>query len=157
MSGAVQAIPAGYHTVTPYLVVAGAAAAIDFYKMAFGAEEVMRFGEPGGQIHHAEIKIGDSRVMLADECPEMGARSPNALGGSPVSLYMYVSDVDAVADRASAAGAKPLRPVEDQFYGDRAGTFIDPYGHIWHIASHKEDVTMEELRRRAEVAMKKEG
>lgn len=157
MSGDVQPIPAGYHSVTPYLVIRDAAAAIEFYKAAFGAEEVMRFSEPSGKIHHAEIKLGDSRLMLTDEWPEMGARGPDWLGGSPVSLHLYVADVDAMAERALAAGAKVVRSVQDQFYGDRTGTLVDPYGHIWHIASHKEDVPMDELKRRAEVAMKGSG
>lgn len=147
-------IPAGYHSVTPYLVVAGAASAIDFYKAAFGADEVMRMQSPAGKVMHAEIAIGDSRVMLADEWPDMGALAPGSLGGSPVSLHLYVEDSDAVAARAVAAGAREVRPVQDQFYGDRTGTLVDPFGHTWHIATHREDVPMDELRRRAEAAMK---
>lgn len=150
----VPPIPAGYHTVTPYLVIRDAAAAIDFYKAAFGAQEVMRMADPSGKVMHAEIRIGDSAVMMSDECPEMGARGPEALGGSPTSLHLYVEDVDAMAARAAAAGATALRPVQDQFYGDRTGTFKDPFGHVWHIATHKEDVPPDELRRRAEAMFK---
>src|SRR5438094_743187 len=115
-------IPQGYHTATPYLIVNGAARAIDFYKQAFGASEVMRMPGPGGKVMHAEVQIGDSRIMLGDECPEMDARSPQSIGGTPVGLGLYVEDADAVFARAVAAGAKVLRPVQDQFYGDRAGT-----------------------------------
>jgi PhnB protein len=154
MSTAVEPIPADYHSVTPYLVVRDAAAAIDFYKAAFNAAEVMRFADPGGKVHHAEIRIGDSRVMLTDEWPDMGARSPESYGGSPISLHLYVEDVDAVAARATFAGATTVRPVQDQFYGDRTGTFTDPFGHTWHIATHQEEVPMDELRRRAEAAMR---
>jgi PhnB protein len=154
MPGSVTSIPEGYHAVTPYLVVGNGAAAIDFYKTAFGADEVMRMADPSGKVMHAEVRIGDSRVMLADECPEMGAKAPTAFGGSSVSVYLYVDDVDAVAAQALAAGANEVRPVQDQFYGDRSGTITDPFGHTWHIATHKEDVPMDELRRRAEAAMK---
>ncbi|MBF0333583.1 MAG: VOC family protein [Alphaproteobacteria bacterium] len=154
MSGAISPIPPGYHNVTPYLVIRDAAAAIDFYKTAFGAFEVMRMANPDGRVMHAEIKIGDSSIMVTDEWPEMGARGPDALGGSPVSLYLYVEDVDAIAARAAAAGAVALRPVRDEFYGDRAGTIKDPFGHVWHIATHTEDVPPDELRRRAEVMFK---
>jgi PhnB protein len=150
---AVKPIPDGYHTVTPYLIVKGAAAAIEFYKKAFGATELMRMAGPGGCVMHAEVRIGDSLVMLADESPEMGARGPQTVGGSPVSLCLYVEDVDAVAGRATAAGAKVVRPVQDQFYGDRSGTFSDPFGHVWTIATHKEDVSHEEMKRRAEAFM----
>lgn len=151
MPESVTPIPEGYHAVTPYLVVGNGTAAIDFYKTAFGADEVFRMADPSGKVMHAEVKIGDSRVMLADECPEMDAKSPTAFGGTPVSVYLYVDDVDTVAAQALAAGAKEMRP---EFYGDRTGTFTDPFGHIWHIATHKEDVPMDELRRRAEAAMK---
>jgi PhnB protein len=146
---AVKYIPDGYHTATPYLIVKGAARAIDFYKQAFGATELMRFPGPGGTIGHAEIKIGDSPIMLADEVPQMGYRSPHSIGGSPVSLMLYVQDVDKVVDRAIKAGAKLERPVADQFYGDRNGTIQDPFGHIWTISTHKEDVSPEEMQRRA--------
>ena len=139
MTNSIKWLPEGYHSVTPYLAVDGAAAAIEFYKKAFGATEVMRMPGPGGKVGHAEIEIGGSRIMLADEHPEMGFRSPRALGGSPVGLHLYVADVDAVATQAVAAGARELRPVKDQFYGDRTGSFEDPIGHGGHIATRKED------------------
>ena len=145
-------IPEGYHSVTPYLIVTGAASAIEFYKHAFGAKEVMRVPHPDGRVGHAELQIGDSRIMLADEFPEIGARSPMSLGGTPVGIQLYVDDVDDVAARALAAGAKMLRPVKDQFYGDRSGTLNDPFGHQWTISTHKEDVSPEEMKRRAAVA-----
>jgi len=145
---AVNYIPQGYHTATPYLIVNGAARAIDFYKQAFGATELMRFPGPGGSIGHAEIRIGDSPIMLADEMPQMGYRSPAALGGSPVSVMLYVPDVDKVVDRAVKAGAKLEKPVADQFYGDRNGTIHDPFGHVWTVSTHKEDVSPEEMQRR---------
>lgn len=154
---AVKPIPDGYHSITPYLIVGGAAQAIDFYKKAFGATELMRMPGPGGKIMHAEIKIGDSIVMLADEHPEMGARGPQSIGGTAVGLMIYVQDVDAVARQAQAAGAKVERPVQDQFYGDRSGQFIDPFGHKWTIATHKEDLTHEEIGRRMQEMMKKQG
>jgi PhnB protein len=149
----VRPIPEGYHTATSYLVVNGAANAIDFYKRAFGAKEVLRMGLPDGKIMHAEIKIGNSPIMLADEAPDRGARGPHALGGTPVSTLLYVEDVDALAAQAVAAGARQVRPVEDQFYGDRAGTFADPFGHVWTIATHVEDVPEEEMAERARAAM----
>jgi len=148
----VKPIPNGYHTATPYLFVNDAARAIDFYKAAFKAKELMRMAAPGGRVGHAQIKIGDSCIMLSDESPEMGARGPKTLGGSPVMLYLYVKDVDAVVDQAVAAGAKLLHPVKDQFYGDRSGGLEDPFGHLWHIATRKEHVPPKELRRRAEAA-----
>jgi PhnB protein len=157
MTSSVRPVPEGYHSVTPYLAIDGAAGAIEFYKKALGAAEVMRMPAPGGKVGHAEIEIGGSRIMLADEFPDMGFRSPKAIGGSPVSLHLYVEDVDVVAKRAVAAGAKELRPVKDQFYGDRTGTFEDPYGHVWHIATHKEDLSSDELKRRADEAMKRQG
>jgi PhnB protein len=141
-------IPAGYHSVTPYLIIAGAEQAIEFYKQAFGATELMRFGAPNGKIGHAEIKIGDSIVMLADEHPEMDARAPQAFGGTPVGLGIYVEDVDAVVARSLSLGAKLTKPVQDQFYGDRSGTITDPFGHKWTVATHKEDITPEEIQRR---------
>ncbi len=145
-------IPEGYHTATPYLIIKDAAKAIEFYKKAFGAKEMMRMSQPDGRIGHAEIKIGDSPIMLADEFPEMGARSPQSLGGSPVSILLYVEDVDAFAKQAVAAGTKVVRPVKDQFYGDRSGSFEDPFGHQWHIATHVEDVALEEMYKRAAAA-----
>ena len=145
----VKPIPEGYHSVTPYLIVSGASDAIAFYKKALGAQEVMRLADPGGKVHHAEIKIGDSRIMLADEHPEIQALSPKTVGGSPVSIHLYVEDVDAAVERAVAAGAKLVRPVADQFYGDRVGGIEDPFGYRWIIATRKEDLTMDEIRRRA--------
>jgi PhnB protein len=145
-----KAIPDGYHSVTPYLIVSGAAQALDFYKRAFNAEERGRMPGPEGKIMHAEIQIGDSIVMLADEFPEMGARSPQSIGGTPVGLCIYLENVDARFQQAVAAGAKVERPIQDQFYGDRSGTVIDPYGHKWTLATHIEDVTMEEMSRRME-------
>ena len=144
----VQSIPTGYHTVTPYLIVRNAAAALDFYKKAFGAVELMRFPGPGGKLMHAEMKIGDSPVMLADEMPEEGHVGPQTLGGAAVSLLLYVENVDARFAQAIAAGATVKRAVADQFYGDRTGTLADPFGHVWSLATHKEDVSMEEIHRR---------
>ena len=147
---ATKPIPDGYHSITPYLIVNGAAKAIDFYKRAFGAVELMRMPGPDGKIGHAEIKIGDSALMLADEHPEMGYRGPQSLGGTAVSMMVYVERVDDVFGRALAGGAKELQPVKDQFYGDRSGTLQDPFGHKWTVATHVEDVPPEEMRRRAE-------
>lgn len=144
----VKPVPEGYHTVTPYLIVNAGAKALDFYARAFGAIERLRI-DAGGKIGHAEITIGDSCVMLADEHPEIGALGPTTVGGSPVSLHLYVEDVDAVVARAVAAGATLVRPVADQFYGDRVGGVADPFGHRWFIATHKEDLSPEELQRRA--------
>ena len=141
----VKPIPEGYHSVTPYLIIKGASAAIDFYKKAFGATELFRMPDPSGKgVAHAEIKIGDSPIMLADEQPQM-YRSPQSLGGTPVSLMLYVEDVDTVFPRAVAAGAKVVKPIADQFYGDRSGTLHDPFGHLWTIATHKKDVSSEEM------------
>ena len=145
----IKPIPKGYHAVTPYLSVKGAVDAIAFYKKAFGAKEIMRMPGPRGTIGHAEIEIGDSRIMLADEFPEMNFRSPHSVGGTPVNIHLYVQDVDKVVKKALAAGAKPLRPVTDQFYGDRSGSFEDPFGHVWHVATHIEDIPMKELKKRA--------
>jgi PhnB protein len=142
-------IPKGYHAVTPYLSVQGASDAIAFYKKAFGAKEVMRMPGPGETIGHAEIQIGDSRIMLADEFPEMNFRSPRAIGGTPVTIHLYVEDVDKVAKKALAAGVKLLRPVAEHFYGDRSGSLEDPFGHVWHIATHVKDIPMRELKKRA--------
>jgi PhnB protein len=151
-------IPEGYHTVTPYLIVSDAAGAIDFYRRAFGGKELMRLAGPDGKVGHAEVAIGDSRIMLADEFPEHGARGPQAFGGTPVTMAMYVDDVDAVFQQAVSAGGTPIRPVQDQFYGDRSGMVADPYGHVWNIATHIEDVTPEEINRRfAEMANKGHG
>jgi PhnB protein len=151
-----NAAPTGYHTVTPYLVLENAAAAIDFYKKAFGAEEYLRL-EHDGRVAHAEIRIGDSPVMLADSTPDMGYRGPRSFGGTPVSMMVYVGDVDTVFNRAIAAGAEPLRPVQDQFYGDRTGTLTDPFGHIWSIGTPKEKLAPEEMRRRFEELMATQG
>jgi PhnB protein len=144
----VNPIPEGYHTVTPYLIVGDAAAALDFYKRAFGAQELFRF-EHEGKIGHAELQIGDSRVMLADEYTEIGAHGPRHFRGTPVSLLLYVDDADAWVTRAQQAGATITRPLEDKFYGDRSGTIEDPFGHQWHLCTHKEDVSPEEMQRRA--------
>jgi PhnB protein len=145
----VQPIPEGYHAVTPYLIFSSAAEAIAFYAKALGASEVLCMDGPGGKIHHAEISIGGSRVMLADEHPEIQALSPKTIGGSPVSMHLYVEDVDAAVKRAVEAGATLIRPVSDQFYGDRVGGIEDPFGYRWFIATRKEDLTMDEIRRRA--------
>ncbi len=139
------ALPAGYHSVTPYLIVQASSEAIAFYGRAFGAVEVMRLDGPHGKVWHAEIQIGDARVMLADEHPELGFLSPQTLGGAGVSLLVYVADVDAVFSQAMAAGAVQLRPVQNQFYGDRSGTLRDPFGHVWSIATHIEDLSNEEI------------
>ena len=154
MARPVRPIPEGYHAVTPYLIIDGAAQAIEFYKKALGAEELVRMPEPDGRIGHAEIRVGDSPIMLADEHPEIGARSPKAYGGSPVSIHLYVEDVDSTFNRAVAAGAKVLQPVSDQFYGDRRGGVEDPFGYAWYIATHKEDLTGEEIARRAAARQK---
>ena len=146
---AVQPIPAGHPTVSPYLIVGDATRALEFYKKGFGAKELMRHAGPDGRIGHAEVKIGDSIVMLADEHPEVGARSPKTIGGTPVSLHVYVKDVDALTRQAVNAGAKVVRAVQTQFYGDRNGTLEDPFGHQWHVSTHVEDVSPAELRRRA--------
>ena len=145
----VQPIPEGYSQVTPYLCVDGASAAIEFYGQVFGATERMRMPEADGKIGHAELQLGDSVIMLSDEYPEIGIRSPNTIGGTPVTMSVYVEDVDSVFDRAVTAGAKALRPVEDQFYGDRSGQFEDPFGHRWSVATHVEDVSPEEMAKRA--------
>jgi PhnB protein len=148
-SKTIKPIPEGYHTLTPYLIVNDANAAIAFYRKALGASELFRFDAPGGKIGHAEIRIGDSVVMLADEHPQMQCYGPGHYNGTPVSLMLYVEDVDTVVDGAVKNGAKLTRPVEDQFYGDRSGTITDPFGHSWHIATHVEDVPMDELKKRA--------
>jgi len=150
----VKPIPEGYHSVTPYLIVKGGANAIEFYKKALGATEIMRFEGPGGALGHAEIRIGNSPVMLADEYPDMGFRSPQTLGGAGVSLMVYVEQVDAVFQRAIAAGAKELRAVQNQFYGDRSGTLQDPFGHVWTISTHVEDIAPDEMQRRSQEMVK---
>ena len=153
----VSPIPPGYHSITPYLIVGDARAAIDFYERAFNAEKTLQKDGPGGKIMHAEIKIGDSIVMLADEFPEMGAVGPATLGGVAGSLMIYTEDVDAMFAQALAAGAVEKRPVQDQFYGDRSGILVDPQGHEWNIATHKEDLTPEEIDQRFEAMMKQHG
>jgi PhnB protein len=149
MTTKTKPIPDGYHTATPYLVITNAGKAIEFYKEAFGATERMRLPTPEGKVMHAEIKIGDSPIMLCDECPEWNALSPQTIGGTAVSIMLYVEDVDAVVNRAVAAGAKLLMPVQDQFWGDRCGTIADPFGHKWTVATHTEDVSPEEISTRA--------
>jgi PhnB protein len=149
----VRAIPEGYHSITPYLIIKNAGQAIEFYKEAFGATETFRMEDPSSKkVGHAELRIGDSVVMLADEYPDMGYRGPEAYGGTPVSLHLYVEDVDAVFEQAVRAGAKVERPVKNEFYGDRTGTLRDPFGHRWSVATHREDLSPEEMKRRAEAA-----
>ena len=152
----VKAIPDGYHSVTPYLSIKGASNAIEFYKKAFDAIELFRLDMPGGIIGHAEIQVGNSRIMIADPCDDVSFGDPKTLGGSTVGLYVYVDDVDKMYSQSLAAGAKSINPVEDQFYGDRIATIEDPYGHRWFIATHKEDLTPEELNKRAEDLFKQE-
>ena len=149
----VKPIPDGYPVVTPYLSIAGAAAAIDFYTKVFGATERMRMPAPDGKIGHAELDLGGSLIMLADESPGMGAASPRTVGGTPVTLMVYVDDVDTVFDKAVQAGATVINKVEDQFYGDRSGQFEDPFGHRWNVATHVEDVPADEMARRAAEVM----
>jgi PhnB protein len=151
---AVKSIPDGYHSVTPYLIMRDAAKAIDFYKDVFGATELVRMDAPGGKVGHAEVRIGDSIVMLADENPKVGAEGPELLGGSPVHLMLYVDDCDSVFKRALAAGSAEVQPLKNQFYGDRSGTLTDPFGHQWTIATHTEDVAPDEMERRAAEHMK---
>ena len=148
----VKPIPEGYHSVTPYLSIKGAAAAIDYYKQVFGATELFRMPGPDGKIGHAEIKIGNSPIMLADEFPEMEFVSPKTLGGTPVGLMIYVDDVDTMYGQAISAGAQEIKPLQNQFYGDRSGTLKDPFGHVWTVATHIEDVPPEELEQRAVAA-----
>ena len=148
----VNYIPEGYNSITPYLIIKGAAEAIDYYKKVFGATEVVRMDGPDGRIGHAELKIGNSHIMLADEFPEMDHRGPLSLGSSPVSILLYVEDVDATVGRAVAAGAKILKPVQDQFYGDRSGFIQDPFGHLWGVSTHKEDVSPAEMEERMKKA-----
>ncbi len=145
----ISPIPKGYHTVTPYLIVNGGIRALEFYKKAFGAKSVVCMEHGNGKVGHAELTIGDSKIMLSDGCPEMKTPSPKELGGTPVSLHLYVKDVDAFVKRAIAAGAKLIRPVENQFYGDRSGGLEDPFGHIWYVATHIEDLTLGQIKKRA--------
>jgi PhnB protein len=154
MASKAKPIPDGYHGATPYLCCKDAAGAIAFYKKAFGATELMRLADPTGRIGHAEVKIGGAVIMLSDEHPEIGVRSPQSLGGTPVGIHLYVEDVDALSNQAVAAGAKLVRPVADQFYGDRSGTLEDPFGHRWYVATHIEDVSSEELGKRYAAMMK---
>ncbi|HYX78269.1 MAG TPA: VOC family protein [Solirubrobacterales bacterium] len=149
----VKPIPEGYPRVTPYLIVDGASAAIDFYRDVLGATERMRMAAPDDKVGHAELEIGDSLIMLADEAPDMGALGPKSVGGTPVTVHVYVEDADAVFERAVDAGAKALRQIEDRFYGDRSGEFEDPFGHHWSVATHVEDVPPEEMERRMAAAI----
>ena len=156
MRSKVKPIPSGFHTLTPHLVVKGAAKAIEFYKKAFGAEELNRAPGPDGKsLMHADLKIGDSRIFLADEFPDMDCRGPQSIGGSPVTIHMYVEDVDAAFGKAIAAGAKVRMPLEDMFWGDRYGVLVDPFGHLWSMATHKEDLTPEQIGERAQAAFSK--
>ncbi len=152
MNAKVHHIPAGHPALTPYLIVNDAARAIEFYQQVFGAQETARMPSPDGKVAHAEIKIGDSLIMLADEFPGFISRSPASYGGTPVSLCLYVEDCDVVVGKAVALGAKIIRPLQDQFYGDRSATLTDPFGHIWTVATHKEDLTLEEIQKRAAAA-----
>ncbi len=146
----VKHIPKGFHAITPYLAVKDANAAIEFYRHAFGAREIGRIAIPGGAVGHAELQVGDARIMLAEEMPAWGNKSPTTLGGSPVGIALYVVDVDATFERVLAAGATVIEPVKDQFYGDRSGTLLDPFGHKWHILTHIEDVSFDEMQRRCD-------
>src|SRR4051794_34188795 len=149
----VNPIPEGYPRVTPYLYIDGAAEAIDFYEKVLGAKERMRMPGPDGKLGHAELELGNSVIMLADEFPDMGVRSPKSIGGTPLTLHVYVEDADAVFEAALGAGAKELRPMENQFYGDRSGQFEDPFGHHWSVATHVEDIPPDEMEKRAAEAM----
>lgn len=151
----VLAVPKGYHTITPCLTINQAAQAIDFYKKAFAAKETMRFEQPDGKIAYSELKIGDAKIMLGDERPDMGAYGPKKWGGTPVSMHLYVKDVDSTVDKALSAGATLVRPVENQFYGDRTGTVEDPFGHKWHISTHIENVTPAKMKKRMAELKKK--
>lgn len=150
MSKNAKPIPDGHRTVTPYLAIRNAAHALDFYKRAFGATETFRLMMPDGRVGHAEIRLGDSIVMLSDEFPEYGGKAPQTLGGSPVNIHLYVEDVDAFVERAVAAGAVERKPIMDQFYGDRSGQLEDPFGHLWWVATHQEDVGLAELQKRVQ-------
>jgi len=155
MPAKVKPIPEGYRTVTPYLVVDNGASAVEFYRRAFGAKEIMRMEAPGGKIAHAELKIGDSMIMLADEMPGTGTRAPHSVGGTTGGIMLYLEDVDSVFKQAVSAGAKVEQPLADQFWGDRYGKVTDPFGHSWSLATHKEDVSQEEMARRSREAMAK--
>jgi len=157
MAGKVKPIPEGYHSVTPYLTCNDTAHAIEFYKKAFDAVEVVRMPMPNGKIGHAELRVGDSMIMLADEMPGGDARSPQSLGGTTAGLFLYVKDVDAAYQKAVAAGAKATMPPQDMFWGDRYGKLHDPYGHAWSMATHKEDVAPEEMQRRMQAQVQKMG
>jgi uncharacterized glyoxalase superfamily protein PhnB len=158
MAKAAKPIPQGYHTITPHLVVRGAAEAIEFYKRAFGAEELDRSPGPDGKrLMHAEVRIGSSRLLLVDEYPEYGSKSPQALGGSAVTIHLYVEDVDGLFDRAVKAGCTVEMPLMDAFWGDRFGQLVDPFGHKWSLATHKEDLTPEEMAKRAEAFFSSAG
>ncbi len=157
MPDPVKPIPEGARSITPYLTIKNAAKAIDFYKKAFNAEEKNRLEGPEGKIGHAELKIGDSNLMICDEFPSMGGTSPQTIGGTPVMIHLYVEKVDDVVERAVAAGATLERPVKDQFYGDRAGMLTDPFGHKWYVSTHVEDVSIDEIRRRGMECMKEAG
>ena len=150
-------IPAGHRTVTPYLAVKDGVKALEFYKKAFGATEVSKLIMPDGRLGHGEIRLGDSLIMMADEFPEYGGKAPQTLGGSPVNIHLYVEDVDGFCKRAVAAGAKQLKPVTDQFYGDRSGQLEDPFGHLWWVATHKEDVAPEEMQKRVNAMFAEKG
>jgi PhnB protein len=154
---AVKPIPDGFHSITPYLAVEDAAKAIDFYEAAFGAEEVMRMPGPDGTIAHAEIQIGDSKLMLSDPFDQSSVQPPTTRGGPTASIFLYVDDVDAAFDRATEAGAEVTMPLEDMFWGDRFGTVTDPFGHVWSLATHKEDLTEEEMAERSKAAMAEMG
>jgi PhnB protein len=154
MTAKVKPIPDGYHSVTPYLIIKGSGDAIEFYKKAFNARERLRVPGPGGKVMHAEIEIGDSVVMMGEETPEMGALSPATIGGTPVSIHLYVNEVDKMFAQALAAGGKQERPLQNQFYGDRSGGLVDPFGHKWHLSQHIEDVSPEEIDRRMKEMMK---
>ncbi|HKQ37623.1 MAG TPA: VOC family protein [Verrucomicrobiae bacterium] len=145
-----KTVPEGHHTVTPYLAIKNGVKALEFYKKAFGATEVQKLITPDGRLGHAEIRLGDSIIMMSDEFPEFGGKAPDTLGGSPVNIHLYVEDVDAFFKKAVAAGAKERKPVKDQFYGDRSGQLEDPFGHLWWVATHKEDVPPEEMQKRVQ-------
>ena len=157
MPSKVKPIPAGHHTVAPYLAIKNAVSALEFYKKAFGAIETYKLIVPDGRLGHAEIRLGNSLIMLSDEFPEFGGKAPESLGGSPVSIHLYVDDVDAFVKKAVAAGARELKPVADQFYGDRSGQLQDPYGHLWWVATHKEDVAPEEMQKRVQALFARAG